>query len=219
MNKDKEHYEGLIEIDENEYNEKKKSRKFELTKDEKKRVLLEKIKHVDSIQELVKEVKGGLMNDFKLILERKTKRIFFSIIWKKETFTDVEIDDDFRLSITHRKGYEALGDLSAGESLFLAISFVTALKHIAGIKLPLVLDSPLGKIDGEPRLLCAQHVPTFSTEIGTQITLLLTGIEYRSPAISENGESLGSFKDGIKEYIGEEHRLKYDEINEMTQIE
>lgn len=151
-------------------------------------------------------------------MEQETKTIFFSIIWKRDTFEDVGIDENFRLSIKHKRGYESLGDLSAGESLFLAISFVTALKRIAGIKLPLMLDSPLGKIDGEPRLLCAKHLPKFSQELGTQISLLLTGTEYTSPIIDLKDKNKGSFRDGLADYVGKEYHLIYDEKQERTRV-
>ena len=155
---------------------------------------------------------------FVLILQKEVRDIFFNIIWKQDTFEEVGIDPNFKLSIKHKRGYEALGDLSAGESLFLAISFVTALKRIAGIKLPLVMDSPLGRIDGIPRLLCAKHLPKFSQSLGTQVSLVLTGTEYTSPIITLGGENKGSFRDHLIDFVGKEYHLLYNEKEERTRI-
>jgi DNA sulfur modification protein DndD len=197
----------------------KRNYDMQLAKDKKNRVLRKKIERSNKSIDALKEVKKQLIKDFRLTLQDEVRKIFFSIIWKQDTFEEVGIDEDFRLSIRHKRGYEVLGDLSAGESLFLAISFVTALKRIAGIKLPLIMDSPLGRMDGLPKLLYAKHIPKFSQSLGTQISLLLTGTEYTSPIIDDlKGENLGSFRGSILNHVGKEYHLLYNEKEERTRV-
>ena len=67
-------------------------------------------------------------------------------------------------------------DLSAGQSLILTLAFVAALRAPTGYKFPLVVDSPLGKIDSGNRQNIAKRLPKYLPN--EQLTLLVTDTEY-----------------------------------------
>lgn len=222
---EKDRLKTFLDLDTNKYNDKisliEKLKKFhqnELSKEAKNRILIEKFNRCQRSIKALQKVKDDLINEFRRLVEKDTKETFFKIIWKKYSFQDVSINDNYQLSVKHKYGYESLGNLSAGESLFLAISFISALKKIAGIKMPLILDSPLGKIDGEPRVLCAQHLPPYSQETGIQITMLLTGTEYDSIPNDDKDIELKSFREILLPYVGKEYKIILDEMNQKASI-
>ena len=42
-------------------------------------------------------------------------KIFFDLLWKTETFKDVEIDENYNINLIHSKGFNCLGSVSAAE--------------------------------------------------------------------------------------------------------
>ena len=94
-------------------------------------------------------------------VERSTKENFLTLIRKKTAFTDVLIDEDFNVKIIHSHGYNAINDLSAGEYMILGLSFMSALMTISGFHAPVIIDTPLGKIDDEHREYITTELPKF----------------------------------------------------------
>ena len=72
-----------------------------------------------------------------------------------------------------------LGSLSAGESLFLALSFISAIRNVTGFKFPLIIDTPLGKVSGTPRYLLSRALPEYLPD--EQIIFLATDTEFLNP--------------------------------------
>ena len=101
---------------------------------------------------------------------------FGNMTWKKEGFGSVSIDDEYRVSVRNKKKREVLSDLSAGERECLALAFSLALSKVSGYELPIVIDTPLGRLD--------PLVQTYVTEVladkmqGKQLIMLMTGTEY-----------------------------------------
>ena len=109
-------------------------------------------------------------------VEKSTKENFLTLIRKKTAFKDVLIDEEFNVKIIHSHGYNAINDLSAGEYMILGLSFMSALMTISGFHAPVIIDTPLGKIDDEHREYITTELPKFLS--GTQLTLLVTPTEY-----------------------------------------
>ena len=72
-----------------------------------------------------------------------------------------------------------LPSISAGESLFLALSFISAIRDVTGYKFPLIIDTPLGRISGTPRFLLSEALPKYLPN--EQIIFLATDTEFISP--------------------------------------
>jgi DNA sulfur modification protein DndD len=166
---------------------------------------------------LFRNIQEDLILKVRKTVEKKTKDYFLNMIWKKNTFNDVSIEDNYDIRVAHVDGYNATGSLSAGETLFLALSFIAALREISGFDFPIVIDTPLGRVSGKPRILAAENLPRYLPS--TQITMLVTDTEYNSPIIDdETNENMGSFRNKVIDYVGKEYRIVYDESNRDANV-
>lgn len=155
--------------------------------------------------DVVSEIKEELINEVREKIETNTNDYFKNLIWKKEAFSQVTIDMDYHLSVKNRHGSEVLGSLSAGERQVLALAFLSALRGISGFSAPVFIDTPLGRISGEPRCNIADLLPKYLEEI--QVTLLVTDEEYTNAVRSR-----------LLPYIGHEYRLDYSEKESSTKV-
>ena len=188
-----------------EYNRILKSN-AKLQKDQKKIALFQRtLNNLQTVKDIVlKRVRDDVQN--------KTRENFFNLIWKKETFRNVTLSEDYRLSVIRHDGYDATQNLSAGEKLVLALSFISAIRQISAINMPLIIDTPLGKISGKPTKNVADFLPKYFEN--TQVTLLVTDKEYRfiDPAINS------TFRELLKDNVNKEYELFSDETSGTTQI-
>jgi len=150
--------------------------KRELKKEKKYEKLLKILDFLDKSLEVAVEIKSSIMEDIRKEIEEKTKEQFFNLIWKKETYIDVKIDSSYNISVLHRSGMEGIGTLSAGERQVLALSFMAALNSVSGFDVPIIIDTPLGRISKEPKKSIARNLPNYLK--GKQVTLLVTEEEY-----------------------------------------
>ena len=158
-----------------------------------------------------------IINKFKDRVELNTKNYFFDLIWKKDTYTDITINDDYHLKVIHKDGYDAVANLAAGERLVLALAFVAAIRTITGHKFPLVIDTPLGKLAGVQKTNVGKLLPEFLDQ--TQLTLLATNTEYQSPIKDEETEELfPSVRELFEPNINEEYKINYNEKTGRSDI-
>ena len=87
-----------------------------------------------------------------------------------------KIEEDYSAYLIDAHDMNKIRDLSAGQSLILTLAFVAALRDPTGYKFPLVVDSPLGKIDSGNRQNIAKRLPKYLPN--EQLTLLVTDTEY-----------------------------------------
>lgn len=177
----------------------------ELKKSKKYSELMKQIDLTGKSLETLNKIKEELVNDVRKIIESKTKQFFLNLIWKKETFEDVKIDENYNISVIHKGGWDALSVLSAGERQVLALSFMAALREAARVDAPVVIDTPLGRISGEPKENIADLLPKYLKN--AQVTLLATDQEY-TPTIREK----------LSSWVGKEYRLEYDENRDETTV-
>jgi len=156
--------------------------KRELKKQGKYEKLLKILDFCDKSLEAAIAIKNAVMEDVRQEIEEKTEEQFFSLIWKKETYIDVKIDDAYNISVLHRSGMEGIGTLSAGERQVLALSFMAALNNVSGFDVPIIIDTPLGRISRKPKKSIALNLPKYLK--GKQVTLLVTEEEY-TPEVRE----------------------------------
>jgi len=94
--------------------------------------------------------------------------------------------------------------LSAGERQLLAVSILWGLAKASGRPLPTVVDTPLGRLDGEHR---TQMVKNYFPYAGHQVLLLSTDEE-----IDEH------YYKNLKSYVGREYLIKYDEKLSSSEV-
>lgn len=158
----------------------------ELKKEAKHKSLLELLAFCDKGIKSAQEVRDTIMKKVKEEIEKKTSEQFLALIWKKDTYRGVSIDDDYNISIPHVSGREALGTLSAGERQVCALSFMAALNSVSGFEVPIVIDTPLARISSEPSKNIARNLPNYLQN--KQVTLLVTEKEY-SPEVKKELDS------------------------------
>jgi DNA sulfur modification protein DndD len=122
------------------------------------------------------DIKNDVMEQIRKEVEKETQDLFLSFIWKKNTYAEVKIDENYNISVPDRAGREQIGQLAAGERQLLALSFMAALNKYSGFDVPIIIDTPLARIGSEPREMIASRLPKFLS--GKQVILLALDTEY-----------------------------------------
>lgn len=159
----------------------------------------------DALSEL-KSIYKELEDDIHNKLQELTSQEFANLHWK-EFYQGVIIDKDYEVRILKEGDYILPQDLSKGGQLVLALSFMTALNSLSGFELPIVIDTPLGRLDEPIKENIGKYLHEYTKN--KQVTLLVTGSEYSD-----------EFRKGIRNHVGKEYELNYiQEKDGITTIE
>jgi DNA sulfur modification protein DndD len=129
------------------------------------------------------------------------------LLRKQHLITDVEIDPaTHTVTLTGVDGHPLPAkDLSAGERQLLAVALLWGLARAAGQPLPVVIDTPLGRLDGSHREhLLERYFPLASH----QVVLLSTDTE-----IDQEGYAR------IARQVGRSYLLEFDPETNATFVE
>jgi DNA sulfur modification protein DndD len=148
----------------------------ELSKDKKNAKLREKLSLVQNALKVLETTEKIIKTKIRKQVEKNLNKNFSTLIRKKTAFSSITIDENYIVKVQHVDGYNVINDLSAGEYLILGLSFMSALMTISGFQAPVIIDTPLGKIDVEHREYITTELPKFLE--GTQLILLVTPTEY-----------------------------------------
>ena len=108
----------------------------------------------------------------------------FNILNRKTNLVESIVVDPHTFRITLFRGGQILDrkQLSAGEKQLLAIASMWALRNVSGTPMPVILDTPLGRLDSEHRLsMLRDYFPHASH----QVILLVTDAEIDNIAEAE----------------------------------
>ncbi len=121
-------------------------------------------------------------------------------LWhKRDRLADVVVSfTDRRIELYDRNGVLPKSDLSAGEKQLFAIAFIYALGQLSGSRMPLVIDTPLGRLDKEHR---RRFVSGFLPTSSHQVVLLSTDTEIVGP-LYEDIEPLLAHHHELANYNG-----------------
>lgn len=140
-------------------------------------------------------------------LQSYTLKMWEKLARKKDQIKNIKINPDNQFTIDLFDEDDRLIDktkLSAGEKELLAISLIWALSQIAARDLPIVIDTPLGRLDSIHR----NHIVTnYFPNASHQVILLST-----------NTEIVGKELDGIRPYISKAYLILKDKSKETSQI-
>ena len=133
--------------------------------------------------DLAQRTRAALAVYEKRVLERRVEKLsshfvecFNGLSHKKRLFSKVQVDPEtFEFSLIGEDGREFSKDaLSAGERQIFAISMLWALGKTSGQELPMIIDTPLSRLDKAHRkAMIADYVPHASQ----QVILLCTDTE------------------------------------------
>lgn len=122
------------------------------------------------IEEIVTDVQGRM--------SKETKELFDQLIWKKETYGDIELSSDYRLKIFHKRtGQSCLKSLSDSEKELLALAFTISLHNVSGYQNLLFIDTPVGRVSDENRTNFSKVLLDISKQ--KQIILAFTPSEFK----------------------------------------
>ena len=125
---------------------------------------------------LVNNVAATMMERVRKAIESETRDNFFDLIWKKQTYKDVYIDENYALHLIHDLGYECLGSVAASERQLLALSFVIALHKVSGFDSPILVDTPAARVSNQQRENLGSTFSAISKK--KQLILLFLPSEY-----------------------------------------
>ena len=128
------------------------------------------------------------------------------LLRKERLVESLRIDPDtFAVSLTGPGGSELpVERLSAGERQLLATALLWGLRRAAGRIVPLVIDTPLGRLDSSHRMhLVTRYFPHASHQ-----TILL----------STDEEIAGTYYESLRPWIGAEYTLVTNEAAMSTEI-
>lgn len=108
-------------------------------------------------------------------INKKVKKIFDRLIRKENIYTDIYIDEEYRINVLRKTSKEnKLHELSYGERQILSLSLILSLADVSGDSAPFVMDTPLGNLDPVHRKKILETIPNLLP----QMFLLVTGSEF-----------------------------------------
>jgi len=146
------------------------------------------------------EYKGALISKKVAQLQEAVTESFNTLCRKKDVLRRIIIHPvNFSVSLQNRLGGEVpKGQLSAGEKQIYAISMLWALAKTAGRPLPIIIDTPLARLDSDHRKLLASH----------QVIILSTDTEVDQPYFED-----------LRHATGKIYRLDFDPEENGTKVE
>lgn len=165
--------------------EKVKNEIISLKKDRKKDIgvkgelkdLSDKIEFCETAIDVVSTLNNDVQKHIREKVNEKTREQFINIGWAYNKYTDVTIENDYRITVTKSSGRKVRpGDLSDGEENLLALSFMMALHSLSGFEIPLIIDAPLEKLDKSKRLEFISDLHEYTKD--KQIVFLFTDSQY-----------------------------------------
>jgi DNA sulfur modification protein DndD len=129
------------------------------------------------------------------------------LLRKQDFITDLQIDpESFEISFYARDGAQIQPhQLSAGERQLVAVSLLWGLAQASGRPLPVVVDTPLGRLDSSHR---AHLVERYFPNASHQVLLLSTDTEIDDAA-----------RQSLHDRIGYAYHLEHDAASDATTIQ
>lgn len=154
------------------------------------------------------------LNEFKVRLQRAkiaqlsqtATQCFRSLVEKDSLIRAIKVDtDNLDVTIWGNDGKEVLKtQLSAGEQQMFAVSIIWALALTSGYKAPVVIDTPMARLDSSNR---ANFVTKYLPAASSQVVVLSTDEEI-------NGRYLDMIRGNVADY----YTLLYNEDAQCTSI-
>ncbi|MFQ5639551.1 MAG: DNA sulfur modification protein DndD [bacterium] len=140
-------------------------------------------------------------------LQEYTLQMWHKLAHKKDQIKNISINPDRQFSIELFDTEDRLIDktkISAGEKELLAISLIWALSKLTNRSLPVVIDTPLGRLDTIHRANIARH---YFSNASHQVILLSTDTEI-----------VGKEYEAIEPFVSKKYILQKEKAEETSRI-
>jgi DNA sulfur modification protein DndD len=140
------------------------------------------------------------------LLEQHLSRAFARLARKDDVIRGAKIDPQtFKVTLYNRSGAVTPKDrLSAGEKQIFAIAMLEALGKTSGRNLPVIIDTPLGRLDSAHR---ANLLEAYFPQASHQVIVLSTDTEVDQ-----------RFYQGLRPHVSHAYHLVFDEEEGCTQV-
>lgn len=158
----------------------------------------------DKVVNVLNEFIVDLRKKKVLLLQEKTFEMYRLLSNRSDQITNIVIDQDsYEVKITDGNGQEIRKSaLSAGEKEVFAISLLWGLAQSSQVKLPIIIDTPLSRLDSTHR---ENIVNYYFPHSGDQVIILSTDTE-----IDNN------YYKKLKDHLVGAGKLEYDKLREST---
>jgi DNA sulfur modification protein DndD len=163
------------------------------------------LERAERVQRALSEFKSSMT-------ERKLKQVeseltrCFNALSRKRLPRNITINpNSFQVTIRDEHGHSVTKhELSAGEKQIYAISVLWALGRVSGRPLPVIIDTPLARLDRDHRALLGNH---YFSQVSHQVIVLSTDTEVDADFLPLLGES-----------IARSYELRFDSSTQSTQV-
>lgn len=162
------------------------------------------IEECDAIASVLNQFIVRLRKNKVHLLQEKTFEMYRLLSSRSGLIKDIIIDDKtYEVRITDRNGHEIRKSaLSAGEKEVFAVSLLWGLAQTSELKLPIVIDTPLSRLDSTHR---DNIVNNYFPNAGEQVVILSTDTEIDS-----------SYYRSLKPHLSGAGILEFDQRQELT---
>jgi DNA sulfur modification protein DndD len=139
-------------------------------------------------------------------LEQEFANTFSRLARKSDAIISAKIDPtSFDVHLRNKSGrIIPKQDLSAGEKQIYAVAMLEALAKTSGRKLPVIIDTPLGRLDSHHR---EKLIQSYFPHASHQVIILSTDTEVDQ-----------SFYDDLSKHVSHSYHIIYDEIDGASKI-
>lgn len=140
------------------------------------------------------------------ILTREIASAFDTLTHKTTLVSSIHMNTEtLRISLHDVDGREILKDrLSSGEKQMLAIAILWGLAKATGRTLPVIIDTPMGRLDSSHRM--------------NFVTKYLPNASHQVIVLSTDTEIVGPYLESLNGSIGRTYLLRYDEELRRTEV-
>ena len=163
--------------------------------------------HAEKVRGTLAQFRVRLIRQRLEALEDATTNSYALLMRKSSLVSKITIDpESFELGLFSRDGREIAPEwLSAGERQLLVVAILWGLARASGRSIPVIVDTPLGRLDSEHR---DNLVRSYFPNASHQVILLST-----------DEEIVGHRLTALDPFIGHKYRLVYDEAQDTTRIQ
>jgi len=164
------------------------------------------IAECDAIANLLNQFVVRLRKNKINLLQEKTFEMYRLLSSKAGLIKDISIDDKtYEIKIIDRSGHDIKkSSLSAGEKEVFAVSLLWGLAQTSQLKLPIIIDTPLSRLDSTHR---DNIVNNYFPNAGDQVIILSTDTEIDT-----------NYYRSLKGHLAGAAKLEFDHRQELTTV-
>ncbi len=165
------------------------------------------LKHSEKVRDTLIKFRKNIVRMHAQKIENLMLNSFNQLLHKKDLVTEIKIEpESFNISLKGKNGGNLpLERLSAGEKQLLATSLLWGLARASGNPVPLIIDTPLGRLDSSHR---GHLVQRYFPKASHQVILLST-----------DEEIVGRYLSDIKPYVTKTYIVNHQKETGSSKIE